>query len=117
MGAGGLFGLGVGGVMPMWGALVGAAFGRRTFAKAMGLMGPFMVPIQATGAPLAGLLYDRTGSYHVAFMACLGVYVAAMAALLLLKLPKEEPGPVDSAPLEPGPSIAGGVAGDREGTG
>jgi MFS family permease len=82
----------VGGMVPLWGALVGAIFGRETFGRAMGLMGPFMLPIQISGVPFAGYVFDRTGSYDVAFQVLFAVYLAAAAALLLLKHPEAEPG-------------------------
>jgi MFS family permease len=90
--AGSVFGLGMGGMVPLWGALVGAAFGRHAFGRAMGLMAPFMLPIQIAGVPFTGYVFDRTGSYVIAFGVLMGVYLAAAAALLLLRLPEAEPG-------------------------
>jgi len=90
--AGTVFGLGMGGMMPLWAALIGAGFGRHAFGRVMGLMGPVMLPIQVVGIPYAGWVYDRNGSYDVAFLTLIGAYVAAMFALLLLRLPEVEPG-------------------------
>jgi MFS family permease len=90
--AGGVFGLGMGGLVPLWGALVGAAFGRLAFGRVMGLMSPVMVPIQMLGSPFAGLMFDRTGSYTMAFAILASVYVLAMVVLALLRLPEFEPG-------------------------
>jgi hypothetical protein len=58
----------------------------------MGLMGPVMLPIHILGIPYAGWIYDRTGSYEIAFQTFIGIYVLAIAVLLLLRLPRVEPG-------------------------
>jgi MFS family permease len=101
--AGTVFGLGMGGVIPLWGALIGAGFGRQPFGRVMGLMSPVMLPIHVVGIPYAGWIYDRTGSYEIAFLTFIGVYALAMAALLLLRLPEVEPGsePTSSQLQEP----------------
>jgi MFS family permease len=90
--AGTIFGLGMGGVIPLWGALIGAGFGRQAFGRVMGLMTPVMLPIHILGIPYAGWIYDRTGSYEIAFFSFTGIYVLAIAVLLLLRLPEVEPG-------------------------
>jgi MFS family permease len=90
--AGAIFGLGMGGMIPLWGAAIGAGFGRHSFGSVMGLMAPVMVPIHIFGIPYAGWIYDRTGSYDIAFITFLGVYALAMAVTLFLRLPEVEPG-------------------------
>ena len=92
LGAGVVFGLGMGGMMPLWGSLIGAAFGRLAFGRVMGLMSPVMLPIQTAGIPFAGWVFDRTGSYDLAFSSFLGVYVLAILALAFIRLPEVEPG-------------------------
>jgi MFS family permease len=87
-----VFGLGMGGLVPLWGALLGAAFGRAAFGRVMGLMSPVMLPIQSLGIPFAGLVFDRTGSYDVAFAVFVLAYLASIAALAFLRLPDAEPG-------------------------
>ncbi|MCE2392777.1 MAG: MFS transporter [Proteobacteria bacterium] len=78
-----VFGLGLGGVVPVWGALVGDAFGRERFGRAMGLMGPVTLPLSLGGAALTGWLADRTGSYDLAFKWLMAV---ACGAILLASL-------------------------------
>ena len=90
--AGAVFGLGMGGIIPLWGATIGAGFGRHAFGRVMGLMIPVMVPIHILGIPYAGLIYDRTGNYQIAFITFLGAYALAMTATLFLRLPEVEPG-------------------------
>lgn len=72
-----LFGYGMGGVVPLQSAIIGKVFGRIHFGKALGMMRPAMFPIQIIGVPLAGWVYDTTGSYAPAFMFFLVLYVIA----------------------------------------
>ena len=83
--AGGVFGLGMGGIVPLWGSLVGEVFGRSSFGRVMGLMSPCMLPIQALGVPYAGYIFDQTGTYDIAFRTFLVVYVLAAAILFTLR--------------------------------
>jgi predicted MFS family arabinose efflux permease len=84
-----LFGYGMGGVVPLQGALVGRLFGRERFGKALGNMRPAMFPLQIVGVPLAGWVFDTTGSYDPAFMLFLGLYLlTAVIALGFKELPR-----------------------------
>ena len=47
-----IFGFGVGGVVPMQGAIVGRTFGRSSFGSVLGIMRPAMFPIQILVFPL-----------------------------------------------------------------
>jgi len=85
---GAVFGLGMGGIVPLWGSLIGEHFGRASFGRVMGLMGPCMLPIQVAGVPFAGLVYDLTGEYTIAYQTYLGIYVLASIWLLTLR-PRE----------------------------
>jgi MFS family permease len=80
-----LFGLGYGGVLPLWGVLIGATFGREVFGRVMGSMGPLLIPFQMLGVPFATWVYDRNGSYDAAFGAFIGLYAVAFVMLLLLR--------------------------------
>lgn len=92
---GAIFGMGMGGVVPIWGSMIGEHFGRESFGRVMGLMGPCMLPIQVSGVPFAGLVYDLTGEYTLAYQTYLGVYL--LAAICLLTLRRPEPWPRRSA--------------------
>jgi MFS family permease len=107
--AGAVFGLGMGGGVPLWGALIGAGFGRQAFGRVMGLMTPVMVPVQILGIPYAGWIYDRTGSYDIAFVSFLGVYALAGGVLLFLRMPDVEPGTA-AHPLHRPEGAGAGVA-------
>jgi predicted MFS family arabinose efflux permease len=82
-----VFGFGMGGVVPLQGALAGLAFGRLSFGEVMGLMRPVQVPLHALGIPLAAWIHDTTGSFEPAFQIFLGVYAASCALIALLRLP------------------------------
>ena len=86
-----VFGLGMGGMMPLWGTLIGACFGRRSFGRVMGLMSPILLPIQILGVPFAGYVYDRSGTYDLAFAVFVCMYLSAMLVLFLLRTPSREP--------------------------
>jgi len=76
------FGFGMGGVVPLQSTLIGKLFGREKFGQAMGLLRPAMFPIQIIGVPLAGWVFDTTGSYNPAFITFVALYF--IAALVVL---------------------------------
>ena len=82
-----LFGYGVGGVVPLHGAIVGTTFGRERFGAVLGLMRPAMFPVQILGVPFAGWVYDTTGSYALAFQVLLLLYVFAAIAISFYRAP------------------------------
>ena len=93
------FGLGMGGIVPLWGSMLGATYGRHVFGRAMGLMHPFMLPIHTLGVPFAGWVYDTYGNYDLAFKTFVFVYFIAGGALFFVRVPKIEPG-TEPAPAE-----------------
>ncbi|HEY5646809.1 MAG TPA: MFS transporter, partial [Pseudomonadales bacterium] len=85
------FGFGMGGTVPMQGALIGRMFGRERFGKAMGSLRPAMFPLQIIGVPLAGWMFDQTGTYDPAFQLFLVLYVlAGLAALCFREMGRAE---------------------------
>ncbi len=76
----------MGGVVPMQGAVVGAAFGRESFGRVLGAMRPPMALIHLLGTPFAGYVYDVTGSYKPAFLTFLVLYVIAAVVVLALRV-------------------------------
>jgi predicted MFS family arabinose efflux permease len=85
-----LFGYGMGGVVPLQGTVIGRMFGRERFGKALGSLRPAMFPLQIIGVPLAGWVYDTTGSYGPAFAIFVVLYVIAAITALGFR-------PIDSA--------------------
>lgn len=90
-----LFGFGMGGIVPLWSSLVGDAYERRQFGRVMGLATPCMLPLQTTGLPYAGFIFDRFGSYQIAFWTFLGAYALSAIILGLLSV---DPKPTESSP-------------------
>ena len=80
------FGFGMGGVVPMQGAVVGAAFGRESFGRVLGAMRPPMALIHLAGTPFAGWVFDITGSYTPAFLTFMALYVVAAIIVAGLKV-------------------------------
>lgn len=76
-----LFGSGIGGLLTLLPVAFAEYYGRRHFGAIRGIALPVQVVGQAAGPLIAGLLYDTTGSYHVALLtfACLSMLAAAVA--------------------------------------
>lgn len=92
-----VFGFGMGGIVPLHGAIAGMAFGRENFGRVMGLMRPAMMPLQVSGLPFAGWVFDTRGDYTLAFQVFLGLYVAAALCTWALRLPdRDDPARVRS---------------------
>jgi predicted MFS family arabinose efflux permease len=88
--ASGFAGLALGGFLPLWGALIGDCFGRESFGRVMGLMGPLMLPLNVGAIQLAPWCFDRTGSYDLALQVFLGWVAVGAAALGLVRLPARD---------------------------
>ena len=85
-----VLGVGLGGVMPLGAALLARAFGQAKFGPMMGLMAPIMIPFQAVGPPAAAAVYDKTGSYDIAWTGLIVVTFIALGLLTLLRMPENE---------------------------
>ena len=73
-----VFGLGVGAMMPVWGAALAAEYPLSTYGRVLGWSRAAMAPI-ALACPMAtGLIFDWTGDYRKTWM--------GLAALLALAL-------------------------------
>ena len=81
-----LFGFGMGGIVPMQGAVVGAAFGRESFGRVLGAMRPPMAIIHLLGVPFAGWVYDSTGTYEPAFLTFLVLYAVTTLVVLGIRV-------------------------------
>ena len=92
---GALFGLGYGGVAPLWGVLLAARFGKDNFAQVMGANMPMLTVFNMTGLPFANQIFDMTGSYLPAFTALLFGYAISAIALVIFR---QHPPEVSEAP-------------------
>ena len=84
--AGFLFGLGYGGIAPLWAILIATRFGRVAFAQIMGANMPMLTPFTMFGLPFATFIFGLYDSYLPAYMALLGGFVVSGIALFLFKL-------------------------------
>jgi len=82
-----VFGLGCGGLIPLFGLLIVARFGAARLGHMMGAALLLMLPLQLLGLPFATGVFDRTGSYVPAFMTFLAFY--AMAVVVLTRMPAD----------------------------
>lgn len=76
-----MVGIGGGGMIPVWGALLARTFGLLDYGRVMGMMNPLLMLFSLVAPVLAGLLRDLSGSYHTAFLT---FAVPLGAAILLL---------------------------------
>ncbi len=79
------FGLGIAGNAVVLPILVSRSFGVLHFSKIMGLvMSGFAIGI-VVGIPGAGKIFDATGSYEIAFLACIVTFVASSVLVMTIK--------------------------------
>lgn len=81
-----LVGLAAGGMLPVWGALMAQAFGVSSYGRVMGLMNPIIMPFNILSPPLAGAIFDRTGSYQLTFIVFSIMLLLAVCTLPLIQL-------------------------------
>ncbi len=88
-----IFGFGAGGMVPMQAATIAHVFGRESLGRAMGALRPPMATLHVIGVPLAGWMYDVTGSYDLAFQILLGFYVLAAIVIGRISVRRGQPAP------------------------
>ena len=94
--AGALFGLGYGGIAPLWSLLLADRFGVVAFPKVMGASMPLTMPFNLVGLPLTTFVFGLTGSYLPAFASLLIGYAVSAVCLWLLRLPPARVAPADT---------------------
>jgi sugar phosphate permease len=82
-----LFGLGYGGLVVLWPLVVGHDFGTRSFGAIAGMVGTVALTLGGAAGPVvAGAMYDKTGSYFLALLLCVVVFlVGATTAFVTTK--------------------------------
>jgi MFS family permease len=83
-----LTGIGYGGVIVIGPALIGAYFGRTSYAQLMGWTAPVGILFGAGSPLLAGFIYDTTGSYIPVFWAAVAVTGVGLVAAFLARPPR-----------------------------
>lgn len=99
-------GLTSGMLMPVWTALVAERFGPRSYATVFGLMYPIILIMCAVLVRMTGEVYDRTGSYQLAFAAFVILEVIAAALMFSVRFTRSAASP-DAVPLALQPETAG----------
>lgn len=90
-----LFGIGIGGVFPVWTTLIAWLFGSKSYGTIMGLMTIPMKVSSVIAVRLVGEIHDRTGSYTPAFLLFTCGIVIAGVLVSMIRHPR--PGqPVES---------------------
>jgi cyanate permease len=82
-----LLGFGTGVFIPMHPYLNSRYFDAAIIGEVNGAQMPLFLPFGLVGAPLAGYVYDRTGSYDDVFVAL--AIILLIAAMLVLRLPRQ----------------------------
>jgi MFS family permease len=84
-----LFGLGYGGLVVLWPLTIGHDFGMRAFGAIAGALGTMAASLGgAVGPVVVGALYDHTGNYFWAFLACVGAFLLAAVAAWMATEPR-----------------------------
>jgi len=87
-----IFGFCFGSIVPIFPAMIGNYFGPSAFAPITGFLSPVMILIGAPVPVVAGLIYDRFGSYDIAFVYVMVLtLVTALLATALVPPRKPEP--------------------------
>ena len=73
-----------GGVQSAFGVVLSSLFGQRAFSRALGLSSLSTLPFVFGLTPLASLLYEKTGSYHLPMGLMVAGFLLAAALLWLL---------------------------------
>lgn len=88
-------GLAAGGMLPVWSAMIAAAFGVASFGRVMGLMMPVIGIVSGPGPLLGAESMDRTASFGPAMQGF--VLAVVVAAMLLIPLRLDAPAPEPAA--------------------
>ncbi|MFN0147174.1 MAG: MFS transporter [Dehalococcoidia bacterium] len=84
-----IFGLGAGGMILLQGFLWADYFGRAQVGAIRGASMPITLVFSAAGPPIAGLVYDQTGSYNPVWWVGIGLMVTGAIVLALTPPPKK----------------------------
>jgi MFS family permease len=79
-----LYGIAYGGVVPLQTLVTGELFGLKSLGIILAILMLFSTMGGALGAPLAGYIFDTTGSYQMAFIICIVLCTLAIILSLVL---------------------------------
>ena len=84
-----IFGIGIGGMMFLNNYIWADYFGRGSVGAIRGLVNPINLVVGGIGAPAAGLVWDRTGSYDPAWWVGVGLMSGAASLMVMTRNPKK----------------------------
>ncbi|HEY5646967.1 MAG TPA: MFS transporter, partial [Pseudomonadales bacterium] len=79
------YGFGYSGMSPLRTFAISTAMGSASFGAASGVMRIVELPLVISASPLAGFIYDTTGSYRIAFLILCGLMVVACAGPFFIR--------------------------------
>ena len=82
-------GIGVGGILPLLGAIISTRFGPHAFGQVYGLF-MFAFAVVPAGGPIAGFVRDTSGGYEPFFVSMASVMTLVMAAVAWLPHPQQK---------------------------
>jgi MFS family permease len=85
------WGLGTGGMIPLSEFVWASYFGRRHIGAVRGLGMPFTVMLTSAGPLFASEVFDRTGSYDIAFLTFVGMWFTGAMLILVARRPRRVP--------------------------
>ena len=88
--SGAVYGVGIGGAMPLQGVAQGRCFGRANFGRAAGLGGLVMIPVIASASAVSQLLHGATGSFYMSFLVQIGLLLLGGGILSFVRIPDRE---------------------------
>jgi nitrate/nitrite transporter NarK len=68
--------------------IVGRTFGLASYGVIYGMVNMLHMVGSATGPAITGFIYDVTGSYQIAFMLFISVYVVSIPIMLAVRSPR-----------------------------
>lgn len=80
-----IFGIGIGGVFPVWTTATAWLFGSRNYGSIMGLMTVLLKILSIVAVRIIGGIYDAYGSYVPAFLIFIGAVVVSMLLVAMIK--------------------------------
>ena len=83
-----VYGIAYGGAIPLSFSIVGEYFGRKNYATIRGYMQFFLIPATLVGPIYAGLVFDLTDSYHIAFVSFIFSLLLGTVFMFLARRPK-----------------------------
>ena len=87
---GAVYGIGIGGAMPLQGVSLGRCFGRANFGRAAGLGGLVTIAVLVSASVVSQLLLGATGSFHMSFLVQIGLLFLGGCLLAFVRIPQSE---------------------------